>query len=66
MIHTGSSFVGGDLRERRSQGSLGMDLVDQAEPFASFDPLFEGRQHPLCPDRRFDPAPAEQDALRRV
>ena len=38
-----------------------MDLVDQAEPLASFDPLFEGRQHPLCPDRRFDPAPAAQD-----
>ena len=36
----------------------GVDLVDQAEPFASFDPLFEGRQHPLRPDRRFGPAPS--------
>ena len=61
MIHSGSTLVSGDLRERRVQGSHGMDLVDQAEPFASFDPLFEGRQHPLCPNPRFDPAPAEQD-----
>ena len=29
----------------------GIDLVDQAEPLASFDPLFEGRQHALRPDR---------------
>ncbi len=25
---------------------------------ASFDPLFEGRQHPLCPNPRFDPVPS--------
>jgi hypothetical protein len=28
---------------------------------SSFDPLFEGCQHPHCPNRRFDPAPTEQD-----
>jgi hypothetical protein len=28
------------------------------EPATSFDPLIEGRQHPLCPDRRFDPSPS--------
>ena len=61
VIHSGSAFVGGDLRERRNQCAFGVDLVDQAELLASFDPEFEGRQHPLCPNRRFDPAPAEQD-----
>ena len=61
VIHPGGTSVGGDLSERRIQGAFGMDLVDQAEPLASFDPLFEGRQHPLRPDRRFDPAPAERD-----
>ena len=38
-----------------------MYLVDQAEPLASFDPLFEGCQHPLCPDRRFDLHDQAQD-----
>src|SRR3954447_6853617 len=32
--------------------------ADQAEPTVSFDPPFEGRQHPLCPNRRFDPGPS--------
>src|SRR5258708_4497784 len=36
-------------------------IVDQTEPTVSSDPLFEGRQHALCPDRVFGPAPAEQD-----
>ena len=27
------------------------------EGVASFDPRLEGRQHPRCPDRRFDPRP---------
>src|SRR5271157_3246916 len=61
VIHSGSTFVGGDLRERRKQCAFGVDFVDQAEPLASFDPLFEGRQHPRCPNPRFDPAPSEQD-----
>jgi hypothetical protein len=61
VIHSGSAFVGGDLRERRNQCAFGVDLVDQAELLASFDPVFERLQHPLCPNRRFDPAPAEQD-----
>jgi len=41
------------LTERRSQSSFGMDLVDQAKPFTSFDPLFEGCQHPLSPNHWF-------------
>jgi hypothetical protein len=59
VIHSGSAFVDGDLRECRNQCAFGVDLVDQAEVLASFDPLFEGRQHALCPNRQFDPAPAE-------
>ena len=61
MIHSGCPLVGGDLIERRFQGALGVDLVNQTEPLASFDPLFEGCQHPQCPNPRFDPVPAERD-----
>jgi hypothetical protein len=32
-----------------------------AVPTVSFDPPFEGRQHALCPNRVFRPAPAEPD-----
>ena len=41
-----------------------MGIVQAEEPvcgkegmFAAFDPLFEGRQHPRCPNPRFDPRP---------
>ena len=33
----------------------------QAVPFASFDPLLQGRQHALRPYRRLDPRPAGTD-----
>src|SRR5271157_1401175 len=61
VIHPGGTFVGGDLRERGPQYAFGMNLVDQTEPLASFDPLFEGCQHPHCPNQWFDPAPTAQD-----
>src|SRR6266540_5064005 len=32
-------------------------MINQAEPYASFDPLIEGCQHPFGPDRGFDPTP---------
>ncbi len=40
-------MVGRHLRERRPQKRLGVEFVDQAVPLAAFDPLVEGRQHPL-------------------
>ncbi len=49
-------LVGGDFTERRPQGPLGIDLVDQAEPLASLDPLVRGPSTSARPDRRFDPA----------
>jgi hypothetical protein len=58
MVHSSGPSVGGNLTVRRHQSACFVDLVDQAEPFASFDPCFQGCQHPLCPDRRFDPRPA--------
>jgi hypothetical protein len=33
----------------------------KAEPLASLDPLFEGRQHALAPERRFGPRPSGAD-----
>ena len=38
----------------------GIDLVNQAEPLASFHPSFEGRQHAVRPDRWFRPPPEAQ------
>src|SRR3954466_11346627 len=61
MIDPGGTSVGGDLTERLVEGRFGGDLVDQAEPLASLDPLFEGRQHPPCPDQRFHPGPSGRD-----
>src|SRR5271157_6573885 len=43
VIHSGSTFVGGDLRARRKQCAFGVDFVDQAKPLASFDPALSTR-----------------------
>jgi len=48
-------------QNRRWASVDGQDLIHQAEPFASFHPLFEGRQHTFRPDRRFHPCPAGMD-----
>jgi len=45
-------------------GKVGVRPANQAEPYASFHPLFEGRQHALRPDRRFGPGPAGPDLSR--
>ena len=57
MIHSGRTLVGRHFREGRPQRRLGLDLVDQTVPFAAFDPLFEGSQHPCRPNRWFGPRP---------
>jgi hypothetical protein len=36
-----------------------IDLVNQAEPDASFDSCFQSGQHAVRPDRRFHPRPAD-------
>ena len=40
---------------------VGPAMMIQAEPLVSFDPLFEGCQHPWCPNPWFHPVPSEQD-----
>src|SRR5215467_16402493 len=57
MVHAGRAFVGRHFREGRLQRRLGLDLVDQAVPFAAFHPLFEGSQHPWRPNSWFGPRP---------
>ena len=57
MIHSGRTLVGRHFRESRPQRRLGLNLVDQTVPFAAFDPLFEGSQHPCRPNRWFGPRP---------
>lgn len=59
VVDPGRSRIGGDTSVRRVQNPFGMDLIHQAVPDPSCDPLIEGRQHPLGPDRRFDPSPSE-------
>ena len=60
VIDPGGPLVRCNLRECSSQSPFGVNLVNQAELLASFDPLFEGCQHPLCPNRRFDLEPQVQ------
>ncbi len=58
MIHARRARVGLHLRESCVQVRQSVALVTQTEPFASFDPSFEGGQHPWRPDCRFDPRPS--------
>ena len=63
-VQTARSKVGvgpASVIEPPSSSVQGRKRVDQAEPFASFAPLFEGRQHALAPHRRFHPRPSGAD-----
>ena len=57
MVHSRRPSVGRHTREGLAERVDGVELVDQTVPFAAFDPLCEGRQHPLRPNPRFDPRP---------
>src|SRR2546426_197349 len=61
VIHPSRPSVGFHFFESGPQVRQGVHLVHQAKPLASFDPLFEGRQHPFRPDRRFYPGPSSSD-----
>ena len=54
-IHARSTFVRTNLRPCDRQRSGREHLVHQTEPFAAFDPVDQGRQHPLRPHRSFGP-----------
>ena len=56
-VHSGGPAVRLDAGQASRQVPHGEDLVNQAEPDASFDPLFQGLQHARCPDRWFHPCP---------
>ena len=60
-IHSGGSGPSAHPAPRGLQGASGVDLINQAEPLASFHPRFEGRQHALGPHRRFRPRPPGTD-----
>jgi hypothetical protein len=61
VIHACRPAVGFNFFESLPQVGQGIDLVNQAEPFVSFHPLFEGRQHPFRPNLRFHPGPSGAD-----
>src|SRR3989442_834940 len=64
VIHSGGTSVGLDLLKGLTKVPQGVHLIHQAEPFASLDPLFEGRQHPFRPNLRFHPGPLGPDFSR--
>jgi hypothetical protein len=56
-IHSGAALVAPHRVKRTLQVVQGIDFVDQSKPFASFDPVLQGRQHTFCPNRQFHPPP---------
>ncbi len=58
VVHSCCSAVCLHLLKCSPQHSRRTHLIYQAEPFASFDPCFQGRQHSFRPDARFHPRPA--------
>jgi hypothetical protein len=54
-VHTGGSPVPRDAPPREVQGRRTDDLINQAEPFASFDAVTQRRHHAVRPDRSFCP-----------
>jgi hypothetical protein len=50
-----------DPSGRRVQGVLSIDLINQAEPLASFHAVIQRCQHAVCPDPGFGPLPAVPD-----
>src|SRR5207249_1471750 len=61
MIHARSALVRRYLAVAPEQVTLREHLVNQSEPFASFDALFERSQHAFGPDCGFRPAPTGQN-----
>ena len=57
VIYARRTLVTVNLVHRRTQVRLSIDFVNQAEPFASSHPVFQGCQHTVCPDARFGPSP---------
>ncbi len=51
---------------RSFQGLGPENLIHQAEPHSSFDPLSEGLQHALCPNRTFHPVPFYRTGFSRL
>ncbi len=61
MVTSRRPTVGLHLREGGPQVGHAVDLVNQAEPYASFHSSFKGRQHAFGPDHAFRPRPPGPD-----
>src|SRR5208337_3634105 len=57
MIRAGTTSVALDRRPCGGKGRRPLDLIDQAEPYASLHPLTEGLQHAFRPHMAFHPVP---------
>ena len=60
-IHPSAASVGPCLHPGRAEVVQLPDLVYQAEPFATFDSVFQSLQHALAPNTPFHPRPAAAD-----
>ena len=58
MVYPAGSAILLHLLERALKIFLPIDFINQTEPLTSFDPVFQGRQHRVCPHTRFHPVPS--------
>src|SRR5271157_214676 len=64
-INPGAAPIDLDFGKSSSEVIRGADLVHQAVPLTSSHPVFQGRQHTIRPDARFNPAPSVSDLSDR-
>lgn len=55
MIYPGTASIPSDCLPGQLKGRWPVNLIDQAKPYISFHPLFEGFQHAIRPYRTFHP-----------
>ena len=66
LVHACRPTVCLDTFKASPQVGQRVHLVNQPEPLASSHSLFESRQHPFRPNRRFHPVPAGSNPRRRL
>ena len=66
MIRAGTTSVALDRHPCGGKGRRPLDLIDQAEPYASLHPLSEGLQHAFRPHMAFHPPPIFGDGFSRL
>jgi hypothetical protein len=63
-VHSRTATISPNCVKRTLKIPRSIDLVNQPEPFASFDSVFQSHQHALRPNTQFHPRPAVADVSR--